>query len=224
MSTAFQAKFSSQQRDAAVAAYLDRGIASYADIKRMAEAGELTLHGVQLPPFDPSYATVRGWIRVEKNRRNKRVQTDPEDALKRLRGQLIDAASIGVDRFERQVKKGKPDWELARQIARALREIAAIPTPNERPVKPGQRDPATGQKQTGETTGGLAGAILSAARSNGGEAETAQGQPTHPPTQAENAGSGAATAERQSESGEQSEAGSLKRAPAQARARLLSTA
>jgi hypothetical protein len=79
---------------------------------------------------------------------------------------------------ERRRKIGKRDPERIRQLARAAREIAGIPDradPN--PRTPGKRDPETGRMDNGgATSGGLAGAILSAhgqgpqrTRSNAGQ-------------------------------------------------------
>jgi hypothetical protein len=58
---------------------------------------------------------------------------------------------------------GASEVELIRQVARASREIAAIPGPRDpRPAPPG-RNPnplRTPRSQTGDTDGGLAGEIL----------------------------------------------------------------
>lgn len=189
-------------------------------IPAMAEGGELTLHGAQLAPFTVKYATARGWITAELRRRQKHVQTDPEDALTRQRGRLSAVVDIGLDQVEKQQRTGATNWELVRQIARAMREVAAIPPKDKRATKPGQRDPDNGGKNAGgPTVGGLAGSIIQASRSNG-QAEPATERSTEPTTQAENTEAGQPPEDHQ-ENKEDSESGSLMHRQVAGQARLL---
>lgn len=189
----------------------------------MAAAGELKLHGVQLAPFDVKYETARGWILKDAKRRARHLETDPEDAIELLRGRLLDAAAIGLERIEKGQKNGKTDWELMRQAARAMREIKAIPGRDKASVKPGQRDPATQQHNGGATRGGLAGSIVAASRLNAGaEGSPAPERPSIPQTQAENGtpDTGADTDES-GESRETALPGSQQRVPVASRSVLL---
>lgn len=222
MSTAFQSKFSDNQRAAVVSAYIDRGVRPMSAIPRMAAAGELTLHGVSVPPFDVGYGTARGWIKTEERRRSARVQVAPEDQLEALRNQLLSVARLGVEDIERKQKKGQTDWELIRQVARAMREIKAIPGKDQpRGIKPGGHDPNTGTTNGGRTEGGLAGAVLAAARTTPRQEAPAPERPSPHEAHAENRDAGPPSASGETEQDEAP--GSAQRSEQGRRSTLLRT-
>lgn len=188
-------KWSREQKDAITSAYLDRGIRPRRRILELAREGSLTTsEGAELDPFDMPDGTAAAEIRDERKRRAGRVRRDiatkpPRDAIEQLRQRLVSASDLMLDAFERSAKS-KPegvDPERLRQIARAVREVAALPGPNDpRPTAPGSKQGGTvnGAKTTkGADT--LAGRILAEADGNGTQA---QGEPlrnagTHTDTQ-----------------------------------------
>ena len=158
-------KYTDDQREAMASAIVDRGIRPAERVSALARAGELTLNGEKLDAFDPPASTVRSCARKLRQRRAGTLKRDiekenPRDALEQLRLRLVRVADQELAVQERK-RRGHRDPEKIRQIARAAREIAAIP---ERPLPPpGKVDPDTGRKPSGPTTGGLGGAILAAA-------------------------------------------------------------
>jgi hypothetical protein len=82
---------------------------------------------------------------------NELAKAAPRDAIEALRRRLVNAADAELAAMEKRQKNGKsvPGEEL-RQVARAVREIAAIPGPSDaRPAAPGARvnGDATGQRR-----------------------------------------------------------------------------
>lgn len=185
MST-FERVYSDEQRDAALSAYLDRGVRPQRRIVELAAAGELTHRGKPLEPFALNLNTLRDMLTVERKRRAGRVRGETAkmphmDAVDALRARMLNVADTTLA-AEEKIDPAKRDPERMRQIARLVREVAALPAKGEgRSRAPGQKE--NGAKQSGETTGGMGGALLSAARKR-----PAPERITHPSTQAENTG------------------------------------
>ncbi len=167
----FQANYTDRQRDALACAVVDRGIKPARVVVALAEKGELE---DGLPPFKVvgGAATVRDFARKLRMRRAGEVKSElakkpPADALEALRQRMIAAGDEHLAEGARRRKAGRHDPEYDRQVARLLREIAAIPGPNDpRPPKPGAHIPGapSGVTAGGPTRGGLAGRMLAEMR------------------------------------------------------------
>jgi hypothetical protein len=175
---AFDRKYSRELEEAVRRAACDRGIQPARRILELAQAGELE---DGLPAEPVTIDMVRHWIGEEKRARAGRkpsaVASMPaRDAVELLRRRLLTASEEMLRRQENK-SPDKRDPEMLRQIARAVREAAAIPGPTDpRPSKPGQRDPRTGEHNGTHTTGGLAAQIAATAN----RSETApKTSPTH---------------------------------------------
>ncbi len=168
---AWQKAYTDDQRDAIEQAWGDRGIRPASRIQTLAADGELTRNGDLIPAFHIPETTIRTigarYVRsCEGHIRSKLAVQPPGDAVEQLRQRLVNAVNTEIGRIERkQEKRQEVKGEQLRQVARAIREIAAIPGPNDtkRPVQPGQHDPEKGGKTSGATKGGLAGKILASA-------------------------------------------------------------
>lgn len=170
----FQAKYSDAQREAVAVAYIDRKVRPAKAVCDLAARGELPHNGEQLEPFTIGPDAVRTYAaRLRRARQGtlKAGLTDvpARDAVEALRVRLVSAADHALTRVERRLKAPScttKDVELARQIARLIREAAAIPSKDDpRPVPPGQKIPGAGGATNGDrTAGGLAGSILASHR------------------------------------------------------------
>ena len=158
---AFNEKYSHEQRDAMAQAHVDLGLTAKRVVD-MAAAGELSLNGQRLPPFQATASTVRDKARQLRRRRagqtSSRLADQPHrDAVETLRRRLVSAADVALTRLERDLAKPKlkPDVEQLRQIARAGREIAALPGRDDpRPPAPGLKVNGRGGRSDGGTTQG----------------------------------------------------------------------
>lgn len=180
---AFQRIYSRELETAVQTASLDRGVAPARVIQEDIVAGRFTVDGVTFPAQNVGIDTVRGWIREERQRRAGRVESplaklEPRDAIETLRLRLLSSADAML-KHQEEKRRDRRDPERMRQIARLVREAAAIPGHHEpRPPRPGQHVPGEGRSNGGKTEGGLAGAILAAH----GRGETAQTPPYPQPT------------------------------------------
>jgi hypothetical protein len=183
--TTFERKYSDDEREAAVFAYVDRNIRPAKAVLDLAARGELiTRDGRKVRPYEINPYTLKTWIQHTRRKRRGRVpgaaHEDPEGTIEALRKRLIALADGELAYLERQ-RTGKRDPEHMRQIARAVREAAAIPVKGEpRGRAPGERD-ANGKQPDQHTRGGMAGALLKAHRS-----KPAPGPLSTQETQAEN--------------------------------------
>jgi hypothetical protein len=174
--------YTAEQREALGVAVVDRGI-SPKRIVELAAAGQLELDGRRLDAFATNVHTIRDRARILRKRRAGQVKTElektaPRDALEQLRIRLVRLADREIAAEERK-RAGTSDPERVRQLARAAREIAAIPDRTEpRPVAPGAKVPGQGNVTAGGATrGGMAGKILQAARApSPARVETRTGQ------------------------------------------------
>jgi hypothetical protein len=169
----FAEVYTHEQREAAAIAFLDLGIRPAGRVVDMAAAGTLKHNGKPLEPFKMPEATVRDCARVVKKRRAgelaSKVADDP-DAVQILKKRLLSMADLEIAAEERK-KDGDRDHEKMRQLARALREAAAIPDKGQpRPKPPGSN--LGGEREGGDTSGGLAGPILKAAGMGGRDRST----------------------------------------------------
>lgn len=193
---AFVQKYSDEAKEAMYQASIARGL-SYPRIAELARAGELTRsNGEKIPPFGIHVMYLGEIVRKEHRRRTGRAATDlaklpPRDGIEALRRRLLSVADHMSDDLAKQAKRdvSKADPERLRQIARAVRELAALPGPTD------PRPAAPGQKVDGHRDGGNANPngktmrdrlIADARRSNGSaDAQTAPEAPTQPRDAAE---------------------------------------
>ncbi len=160
----FVEKYTHEQREAVAQAFIDRGIRPATRVVDQAKAGELTYNGRKLEPFDIPEATVRDCARKLRQRRAGEVKSKligEPDAVQQLKNRLLAMVEAEITAEQRK-KDGKRDGEHLRQLARALREAAAIPDRTApKPKAPGSN--AGGEREGGDTSGGLAGDIMRAA-------------------------------------------------------------
>jgi hypothetical protein len=158
------------QRDAIVMAYTLTD-ATAGRVVQLAASGELEHPaGARLGPFEVPENTVRSIARRERIRRAAAqaavplVDQPPRDAVERLRQRLIVGVDVELTRIEiEQAAGGRVTGEELRQVARAVRELTAIPGPTDpRPPAPGAK--RNGVRYGSETRGGLAGKIMAASR------------------------------------------------------------
>lgn len=162
------------QREAVAIAFMDRRIRPASAVVALAARGELPgADGKPLEPFAIKADNVRTWAaRLRRARMGtaKSGLTDvpARDAVESLRIRLVSAADHALTRVEKRLRArdiNAKDVELARQIARLIREAAAIPAKDDpRPVPPGQKAPGADKHNGGTTVGGLAGSILASHR------------------------------------------------------------
>jgi hypothetical protein len=190
-------KYNDAQREAVAIAYEDKRVRPAGRVAEMAARGELQApNGDMLEPFEIRADAVRTYgARLRRGRRGELkaglTNAPPRDAIEALRRRLISAADDALKRSERRLRSNSittKDVEMARQIARLIREAAAIPGPEDpRPVKPGQKIPGTGANNGDRTSGGLAGTIL-AAHSGKGDVYTPEEDPQQSDPQDESLG------------------------------------
>jgi hypothetical protein len=97
----------------------------------------------------------------------------PRTAVEILRRRLITGIDAELYRMEIEQAEGRSlRGEQFRQVARAVRELASIPGPNDlRPPAPGAK--VNGVRDGSETRGGLAGKILAASLADGSASRAA---------------------------------------------------
>lgn len=167
----FQQKWTTEQKDACVSAYIDRGVRPMQRVAELARTGRLTVaSGEFLEPFPIPHGTVQSLIRDERKRRAGRTRralatAPPRDAIEDLRRRLVAAADALLEHEEKKIQR-KPETvnpERLRQITRCVREAQALPGPNDEPKpKPGQK--VDGVRLNGQTRSGLAHDILTDAQ------------------------------------------------------------
>jgi hypothetical protein len=167
----FERRYSDAQIAAAVHCYLDRKIRPARLVLKLAREGNLTgRDGKEVPAFTMGESYFRTLVTGERKRRRGPVKTggmnslsNPDDVLEGLRRRMIALADAELGVCERQ-RQGKRDPEHMRQIARLVREVAALPKPGEgRSRTPGKRD-ENGQRPEGESRNAMVGALLHAHR------------------------------------------------------------
>lgn len=165
---AFEPKYDAAQREAIVHAYSELGIRPAHHVVRLAAHGELPLvRGRRVAPFAIPEDTVRSMTREYRRKRAGLVRSrllgeEPRDALELLRRRLVNATDATLTDYE----KAPPEHRDLRQlihVARALREIAALPGPCD-PTPPAPGAKLNGVRYGSETRSGFAGQILAAHR------------------------------------------------------------
>jgi len=168
--SAFERRYSDEQIAAAVHSYLDRKIRPAKAVLQLARDGNLLdRRGQEVPAFSMGEAYLRALVTDERKRRRGPVKTggmnslsNPDDVLEGLRRRMIALADSELGVCERQ-RQGKRDPEHMRQIARLVREVAALPKPGEgRPKVPGAKE--NGVQTEGRTRTGIVGQMLHAHR------------------------------------------------------------
>jgi hypothetical protein len=211
--SAFERRYSDEQIAAAVHSYLDRKIRPAKAVLKLAREGNLLdRHGHEVPAFTMGEGYLRTLVTGERKRRRGPVKTggmnalsNPDDVLEGLRRRMIALADSELGVCERQ-RQGKRDPEHMRQIARLVREVAALPKPGEgRSKTPGAKE--NGVQTEGRTRTGIVGQMLHAHRQGAPATEL----PTTEKTTAENAAQRINAAESAEQSQELSGSGSLQR-------------
>jgi hypothetical protein len=167
----YQKVYTDEQREAVEQAWSERGIRPASRIQRLAGDGELTCNGDLVAAFAIPEASIRTIGSRHARQLEGRVQSDllklpASDSIEELRRRLVsatDAQLRHIEALQRRRQFDKVNGEQLRQIGRAIREIASLPSTNGQPaktVKPGAHDPARGGKTSGATRGGLAGKIM----------------------------------------------------------------
>lgn len=154
-----------EQREALALAYLDHGIRPARRVVELAKVGELP---ARIAPFTPSGGEqyVREQARAVRRRRAGLVATEnakkpPRDALEALRIRLVSAVEYELARVEKAQKKAGPvDPMRLQQLAKALREVGAIPAPGDEGPKPKSQAQKVGGRTGQQDPSSLAGRIL----------------------------------------------------------------
>lgn len=185
MSGRYTERYTEEQRDAIASAVLDRRM-TYKRAVELAAAGELTNQdGAKIDPFEFKIGYVGTVVDRAKRRRlgtrTAVAQLEPRDAVEKLRRALLDVCAEEIAAI-RKAKIGKRDPERIRQFGRAVRELQAIPGPND-PRRPAPGAKTNGEQHGGQTRGGLAGELLKANRSGSTAPDTKATE-----TKAENTG------------------------------------
>lgn len=119
----FKAKYSDDQRTAAVAAVLDHG-ESAANVARRAAAGELLE-----TPFAIPAATVRHLVRAERGRRRRdeRISVAGDTRFGATLDWAAEAVHADIRRIQRETRGGKPlDHRELRAALRTARELELL--------------------------------------------------------------------------------------------------
>lgn len=183
--TTFERVYTDEQKEAAVSAYLDRGIRPQRRIVELAAEGRLIYRSMAVEPFKLNLHTLRDMLVHERRRRAGLVRGEAarmthDDAVEALRTRLVNVADSTLT-VEEKRDPAKRDPERIRQIVRVVREIAALPGKGEgRTTAPGHRH--NGVKQGGATEGGIGGHLIAAMRRS-----TAPEHPTEAEGNTENA-------------------------------------
>lgn len=135
--------YSDQQRNALRYVFFVKGITNMAQIGRLANAGELVFEGRDIPAFPIPAASVRDIINQEKRKRLGKQHSDlvakpPGDAVETLRRRLtsiLDHETARLEKWQEKNTKTPVDAEQIRKLARAVRELDALPGPGERSTK-----------------------------------------------------------------------------------------
>lgn len=190
--------WSDDERAAIEYAWCDLNIHPRAQIVRMANAGELRSQagGDFVPAFEIPYSSARSigiaaeQRRIGKNVPDRLLNKHPRDRAHELLNRLSGIVDCELERLEKRQRSHKPaSGEEIRQLARAMREIAAVPDPREirLPRAPGQRETDGTHSPDGATSGGLAAkaVLVAAAKIPAGRANpqtTSPGVPAPPTT------------------------------------------
>jgi len=210
--SAFERRYSDEQIAAAVHSYLDRKIRPAKAVLQLARDGNLLdRRGQEVPAFTMGEAYLRALVTAERKRRRGPVKaggmnslSNPDDVLEGLRRRMIALADSELGVCERQ-RQGKRDPEHMRQIARLVREVAALPKPGEgRSKTPGAKE--NGVRTEGQSRDGMVGALLHAHRRS-----PATEPPNTQETQAENTAQRINAAESAAQSQEPDGSGSSNR-------------
>jgi hypothetical protein len=170
-----EAKWTETQRAAVAHAVEDRGLGA-TEAARLAAAGHLEHDGVRLEPFPIPASSVRTYAQRLRTARAGRASTqvteiDHRDLTERYRQRLARLLDDRLNAHERR-RKGSTEPEELRQLARAVREFAAIPAKTDpRPPPPGAK--VEGQRTESETRGGLSGQLVADHRATAGKGQPA---------------------------------------------------
>lgn len=195
-------KYTDAQRAAVIYHRNVRGLSGHV-ISNQARNGELeSVTGDTLAAFEIPHNTVYSLGRDEraKLRRNevsKLVHATPADANEEIRRRLIEITDRRTAKLVDDSRRGKNvDVEELRKLARAAREIAALPAYGLRAPQPGRQAAGAPEGETPARSSSMAGAMYEAAR--GGAIGPAP-EDIHTPVQVEgsaaDAGAGAGGAD-----------------------------
>lgn len=195
---AFQRVYTDDQRAALASAYADAKIRPLRRIVELAREGRLSHEGRECGPFHATTSSVYDLGRRKLREREgtaptKLEELDGRDAIELLRRRLVSAADAQLAHVEKLQRtadgRERVNPEMLRQIARAVREISALPT-RDAPAQtraPGAKVLGEQRNDGGATRGGLAGRIKASVRARpieriNGPEETAQDE-TEPPSE-----------------------------------------
>lgn len=177
-------RYTEDQKQAMATAVVDLGLTGK-DVAARAAAGTLEHYGAALDPFEVPATSVATYARRLREGRKRAAAQDVtekphRDQIEELRRTLVKAAAETLAAWERQ-KPADRDVERGRQIARLIREAAAIPARTD-PTPPAPGAKVEGKREGAETKGGIAGKLLADHRATTGpaQAEPATPPPTHP--------------------------------------------
>jgi hypothetical protein len=107
--TTFERKYSVDEKEAVIYAYLDRRIRPLRAIVDLAARGELiTRDGRQVRPFQLNPNTVKSWLQVAKRKRQGTIRgaafENPEGTIEALRKRLIALADGELAYLERNAQ------------------------------------------------------------------------------------------------------------------------
>lgn len=159
---AFDTKYTTEQREAMVYYYDERGY-SAPQIVRLAKAGELRWKGKGLASFGPKESTIRAEVSKVRRRREGKEKRDlaslpPRDAIEALRRRLLNVADAEME-YEEKKKPGSRDLKRMTEISRLAFEASRVPGPKEPRPAQGQAPGIDGRKGPVTRTG-LAGDLL----------------------------------------------------------------
>lgn len=164
-------RYTSFQREAVSLAYALPGVTAGRVSQQAAAGGLEHPSGARLRVFDIPENTVRSIAGRERRKQAADeaalglLEMPPRTAVEVMRCRLLTVMDSELDRIEIEQGEGRPvSGEVLRQVARAARELASIPGPNDpRPPRPGAK--VNGVRDGSETRGGLAGAVVQSSRS-----------------------------------------------------------
>lgn len=168
-------KYGDDERAAIERAWCELRIKPWRAIAEAAARGELRprADADPLPPFKIPESSARTIALAAERRRAgltlpaELAKMAPQDHAETLRRRLVGLVDHELSRLEKAQAKTpnkETDAEQLRKLARAIRELGAVPDPTSKrlPREPGQRTPDGGRAPDSKTRDSLAGRALSA--------------------------------------------------------------
>jgi hypothetical protein len=169
--TGWTPKYDNAQRGAIEYAYAELRVRPASRIVAMAAAGELRdgEEGERIPAFEVPLSSAVNIGKLAERRRAGQIRAKLKDKAPRDRAELLQARltcviDLELERLERRLKAGQEvDPDRFRGLARALKELATIPDPQERRLPRALGESSEHSRTDSHaSTDSLAGAILAA--------------------------------------------------------------